>query len=459
MRDLVLFAALLLLIPLIATAPFVGVLTWLWVSLMNPQREVFSMLNDFQLNLYVAAFTVVAWLLSRERKLPPADGFVLMLVLFSVWASICTYNALDPATAQPLWERTMKTVFLALAIATLARTQFRIQAVVWMLVASLGFYAVKGGGFVLMTGGSHQVFGPEDSMIADNNALGLVLVVTLPMMAYLFATSRSAVTRTALAGTLGLTLIAILGTYSRGALVALAALIVVQAFRSRLGLVVLVAGAMAAAALPAIAPAGWLQRMATFGALDQDASFQGRRAAWATSLNIAKARPLIGGGFSAVERNEVARAFKSPGSLEAGKAAHSIYFQVLGDTGFIGLFLYMAMLAAAGVNTMLVLWSARNRPDLAWARLLSRMLQCGLVAIMVGGAALSMAYYDGFLVMLALTTCLREVVRRQPRADPAALRAPKVPDWRRSPPAAPVPAARNTARWLSFERAHPPPDA
>lgn len=441
MRDLVLFGALALLVPLIARAPFLGLLTWLWIALMNPQREVYTMLADFQLNLYVAAFTALAWLASRERKMPAMDGFVVLLVLFSLWASVCTYMALDRPTAAPLWENTMKTALLALVVTVLARSKVRIQAVVWVVVASLGYYAVKGGGFALLTGARHPVFGPEESMIADNNALGLALVVVLPMMGYLFATSRKAVTRWALAGTMGLTVIAILGTYSRGALLALAALFLVQAFRSRLGIVILAAGALSAAALPAIAPAGWLERMTTIKTYEQDASFQGRTAAWATSMNIARARPLTGGGFAAVERDEVARQFKSPGSLEHGRAAHSIYFQVIGETGFVGFFLYMAMLLAAALNTLNVLWVARGREDLAWARGLSRLLQCSLVAILVGGAALSMAYYDGFLVLLALTTCLRDAVQRQVSGS-------RAPMWTA---ATPVLIADEAPR-LSFER-------
>ena len=36
-----------------------------------------------------------------------------------------------------------------------------------MIVVSLGYYAVKGGGFVLLTGGHSRVYGPADSMIGE----------------------------------------------------------------------------------------------------------------------------------------------------------------------------------------------------------------------------------------------------------------------------------------------------
>ena len=101
---------------------------------------------------------------------------------------------------------------------------------------------------------------------------------------------------------------------------------------------------------------------------------------------------MIGGGFSAVNLDEVAQAFQSPGSLKAGKAAHSIYFEVLGDHGFVGLALYLLILAAAWFNTFTVLRLTRGRPDLDWANRLARTLQVSMIGFLIGGAALSMAY-------------------------------------------------------------------
>lgn len=416
MRDLILFAGLLVLLPLLVRNAFIGVLMWIWISLMNPQREVYGVLGNFQLNLGVAILTILIWMISRGRKAIPQDGYVIFLVLFALWSCLCTYTALDRSISFPLWSRTMKTMVLVLAVATLARSPARIQAVLWILVASIGFYAIKGAGFAILTAGQHQVVGPADTMIADNNELGLAFVVLVPLIGYLRAVSRNAVARMAALATMVMAVLATLGTYSRGALLALVAMASVHALRSRTGAILLAVGAVLAAGVPAFAPASWLQRMETIRSYNEDASFQGRVAAWRTSVNIAMARPLVGGGFASVERDRVVRLFKSPGSLDRGKAAHSIYFEVLGDTGFVGLALYLAVVGSVALNTMLVLWFARSRPELDWARKLARALQTALVAILVGGSALSMAYYDGFLVILALSSCLLSAVRSDQEA-------------------------------------------
>jgi probable O-glycosylation ligase (exosortase A-associated) len=424
-RDLFLLSALCLVFGLTMRTPFVGLLAWIWVSLMNPHQEVYGFLRGAQLNLCIAVVTVVAWLGSREPKRVPPNLFVVFLALFSLWTCISTWSALDPPHAFPLLDRTTKTVILAVAVVMLATTRLRLQAVIWVIVVSLGYFGVKGGGFVLLTGGHNHVFGPTNSMIEDNNALGLALILVLPLMFYLRRTSARAAVRWALLGAIALTLVAVFGTYSRGALIALAASTATYAVRSRHGVIMLVVAALCTAALPTIMPPSWFQRMSTIRSADDDISFQERVSAWRTSMAIAKARPLTGGGFSAVEQTWIAQTYRSPGSLDHGRAAHSIYFQVLGDTGFVGLGIYLAAVTAAAVNIFRVLTLVSGQRQFGWAAQLARMLQVSVVGFLSGGAALSMAYYDGAILLFAVTAALLEIVR-----EPAAAAAVTEPPWK-----------------------------
>jgi len=418
------------LVPMIVRAPFIGVLAWLWVSLMNPNREVHGFLAGAQINLYLAVLTGLAWVASKDRKLIPANPFTILLLIFAGWATLSTYFALDRAHALPIWDRTLKTVVLVLAVTMLADSRVRLQALIWMIAVSLGYYAVKGGVFTLVGGGRNHVFGPESSMIEDNNSLGLALIVLLPLLNYLRLTSAKALARAGLTAAIVLALVAILGTYSRGALITLAAAGATYSARSRNGVLLLLAAALVAMALPSMLPASWFERMSSIQSADRDASFQDRIAAWRTSFNIASAHPLFGGGFVAVEQNWIAEAYSSPGSLRTGRAAHSVYFQVLGDTGFVGLALYLSAVMAAILNTFMVLGAARVRPDLQWASHLARMLQVSIVAFLAGGAALSMAYYDGVLVLFAITAALLHVARQPAEGEQAA----SEPAWKTSAP-------------------------
>jgi probable O-glycosylation ligase (exosortase A-associated) len=421
MRDLILMAALAFIAGLTTRSTVIGLLTWIWVSLLSPQREVYGVLANFELNLYVALLTAFCWLLSKERKIFPINGVTGALILFSIWATISTTVALAPEHSLPLYTRTIKSVVLALAVATLANTPARIQATVWALALSVGYYGVRGGGFVMLTGGANKVFGPEDTMISDNNALGLALVVVLPLLNYLRSTSREPMIKMGLLGAMVLTTLGVLGTYSRGAFVALGAIVLLGIVRSRWAVVLLMAAAMALVAAPAVVPtsvsSAWLERMTSIQTAGQDESFAGRIAAWKTTLEIVRQRPLTGGGFSSTEVPQVVRAFPTLGGLTGGLAAHSIYFQVLGDVGVPGFIFYMLMVGMALFNTFRVSAYAKAKPDLAWAGKLAKMIQLSLFGFFVGGAALAVAYYDFYLVIFCLSAALAEYVNRQARAE------------------------------------------
>lgn len=432
MRDLFLLAVLALVAGLTTRSTIVGVMTWIWVSLLSPQREVYGLLGGGAINFWVTAFTIMCWLASRERKLFPLNGVTGAMVLFGIWAAISTSFALAPEHSGPLFVRTLKTMILFLAVVTVANTPARIQATVWALVLSVGYYGIRGGGFTILTAGSAKVFGPEESMIEDNNLLGLALVVLLPLWNYLRITSGAKIMRLACAGAMVVTTIAIVGTYSRGALLALLALFLLWAIRSRWAVVLLMVGAIAAVgapiAAPAVMPKAWVERMTSMKDAHKDASFTGRIASWKTSFAIAEKRPLIGGGFASTEVQDVIDRYSPSDGLRTPLAAHSIYFEVLGDHGFVGFLLYFGMIGAALFNTVRVPMLAKGRSDLYWANELARMLQLSIFGFLVGGAALSAAYYDLYLIVFGLTAVLLDYVRR----EVGGLNAARVPAWQKS---------------------------
>ena len=113
--------------------------------------------------------------------------------------------------------------------------------------------------------------------------------------------------------------------------------------------------------------------------------------AWKEATYIAIDHFPFGAGFYAPQRPEI---FHSYFPYAIPHAAHSIYFQVLGEHGFVGLALYLAVLVLALRNASIILRQTRNRPELEWAHDLANMMQIALIGYYVGGAALSMAYFD-----------------------------------------------------------------
>jgi probable O-glycosylation ligase (exosortase A-associated) len=226
---------------------------------------------------------------------------------------------------------------------------------------------------------------------------------------------------------MGLTLVSVVGSYSRGAIVALAALAVAWWFRSRNKILSLAIAGIFAFSAFAFMPDTFWDRINTIQTAQEDASFHGRVVAWQVAVNYANDHFPFGAGFYGPQLDAI---FHSYFPAEEAHAAHSIYFQVLGEHGYPGLLIYLAIIVGAFWTSSRIARAARGHNELLWAGQLASMIQTSLIAFCVGGAALSMAYYDVFILCVALLVPLGELVRsqtRQPRRatlpKPAAIEA------------------------------------
>ena len=397
-------------------APYVGALAWIWIALMSPHQYVYGIAGSLPVNLVQAVVTMAAWLVSKEPKRFPLNTCTLLLLLFMAWITLTTVTSLAPETAWELWQRNIKNLFLGLVIAGLMTNRIRLHALAWTVVFSLGYFGIKGGLFTIVTAGGGHVMG-EAGVLGDNNNLALAMCMVLPLMNYLRLNSGHRIVRLALVVGMVLTVIAILGTYSRGGLIGLSVSALFLWSRSKQKLLLGLCGAAVLVVGYTIMPESWTKRMDSIQSADTDVSFQGRVKVWRFSYNIAQARPFVGGGLGASENGSVFNTY-STDYLPTGLAAHSIYFQVLGDHGFAGLFIFLSMLGAVWRQCSIVKKRAATRPGLGWAVDLATMIQVSWTGYMVAGAALSMAYYDLAYIELGAIVALRQIVR-QGEAVPA----------------------------------------
>jgi probable O-glycosylation ligase (exosortase A-associated) len=125
------------------------------------------------------------------------------------------------------------------------------------------------------------------------------------------------------------------------------------------------------------------------------------------AVNVANDRSL-GGGFEIDTRRVFDRYAPDPTVV---RAAHSIYFQMLGEHGYVGLALFLLLWILVWREASWIVRQTRSRSELRWMHDLARMTQVSLVAYFVGGAFLSLAYYDvpyNLVVVLVLTRSLVE---------------------------------------------------
>jgi putative inorganic carbon (hco3(-)) transporter len=448
MRGIALGLVFFPLLPLIfIRGPFVGILMWFWVSLMYPQFVVYGFFADIPYALIVAVATLLSWLLFlREPKLPPPDKTSVLLVLLMIWASITSYFGTGPPSdIYQSWLLTEKMLLMTVVAHALTNNRERLDQLITVCVLSVTFWGLKGGVWTLRHGGQYLVLGPATSMIGDNNELGVALTMMLPLLFYLLRRYPQPYFKWPMWGLIGLTLLGDLFTYSRGALLAIGAMAVVVWFRSRHKVLSATFALVVAGAVWNFAPAQWLGRMDTIKTYQQDNSAEQRLYLWRLAWAMTLRHPILGSGFNwsyapaSVNEQLAGQGFHwhfggdapIPKELSGGelpplimpRAAHSIWFEMMSDHGFPGLFLLVAILVSAMLDARWLVRMTRRRPDLAWADGLGRTLQASLVAFAVGGTFVSLPYYDGFYAMVIIAAAARRVVAE----DLAEATAPALP--------------------------------
>ncbi|MEO8132703.1 MAG: putative O-glycosylation ligase, exosortase A system-associated [Betaproteobacteria bacterium] len=420
MRDLVLMAILYGAVPFILFRPVVGIWFWVLVSVMAPHRLGWGSAFDQPFGLVFAMATVMGMLFSKEPKRLPMTPFTLIVLLMVVWLVITTAFAFDTLGSMPFLERFLKLQFMLFVTMYLLHTRQHVHTLIWILTASVAFYGVKGGLFTLMGGGIDRVFGPTGSYIEENNTLALALIMAIPLLRYLHLQSTNPKLRWGLVASMVLCGFSVLGSQSRGAFIAGAAMLAMFWLKGKnklsVGLLLLVLVPLAIGFMPD----QYGKRMETIETYDRDASAQGRINAWMMAWNLAKDRPLVGGGFDIYNYSIFARYAPDPTDVHA---AHSIYFTMLGEHGFVGLALFLLLWFVVWRDASWIIRKVKDREELKWASDLASMVQVSLAGYAVGGAFLSLAYFDvpyNLAVALVLTRILiaKEIARESPSRGP-----------------------------------------
>ena len=331
--------------------------------------------------------------------------------------NVTTLFAFETEPAVEEWLRSMKIQLMALVTIVLFQSRLRITALVWAVVLSIGFYGVKGGIFTIATGGSYRVWGPPDTFFAGTNPLALTLLMILPLMLFLFLHTGNRILRIGLGASMFLTTFAIVSTYSRGAFVAGAAVAAYLILKSRRKFIFAPFLVVTLATALAFMPDAYFDRIATIGQHQEDESAMGRIHAWTVAYNVAKERPFVGGGFQMISPEVFDKYL--PG--ETLHDTHSIYFESLGEQGFVGLALFLLLMWAAMKEAKRILKLTKNNKQLKWAYDLVSLLQVSIVAYAVGGAFLGLAYFDLYYHLIVLVVLVRiEVDKALSLSPPAA---------------------------------------
>ena len=98
-----------------------------------------------------------------------------------------------------------------------------------------------------------------------------------------------------------------------------------------------------------------------------------------------------------------------PGATQ--RAVHSIWFEVLGEHGFVTFFVWLGITISGLVAAHRIIKRGGGRPELAWCVDLAKMSQVSVVAYCVAGSFLSLSYWEFYFTLLVAVAATHQYVR------------------------------------------------
>jgi probable O-glycosylation ligase (exosortase A-associated) len=419
-RDLAFIAFLAALLGLGLKRPFVFILVYAYIDIVAPQRLSYYLLNTVPVSQIVAMLAIGGWLIfdkTKQLTFTARQGLMLMLLAYCYFTTI---NADFPVDAAYKWEWVWKSIFWAVFLAMTLRTKLRIESQLLVMVLAASSIIISGGIKTAVAGGGYgelTLLLDDNSNLYESSQISTVAIAIVPIILWLarFGTVFPRDGRVLLFayGLIFACLLIPIGTEARTGLVCIAVLAILMLRDVKRRLVYMAFVAMLGAAAIPMLPDSFTNRMSTIGGYQADESAGTRLAVWAWTFNYAKENPL-GGGFEAYRQNKIkVRVVDTEGAGpvefvesqvidDQARAYHSSYFEMLGEQGFPGLFLFL-LIHGIGLLRMEVIRRRylREEGELAWVSPLATSLQSAQAIYLVGSLFVGMAFQPFIYMLLA----------------------------------------------------------
>jgi probable O-glycosylation ligase (exosortase A-associated) len=437
MLDLIFLAFIAYVLVLGIKRPFLWVLLYVYIDIIAPQRIGYSLITSLPVSLIAFAAAFGGWIvLDRKEgaRFTLRQGLLVMLLAYCWWT---TGNADFPEEAATKWDWVWKALLFAIFLPFTLTTRARIEGLALTLVLSVATIVIGTGMKTVLGGGGYgnlNFLVNDNSGIYESSTLATVAIALTPLIWWFtrFGTvfrPHWAVTTFAVSLIFACLMVPI-GTEARTGLVCIAVLgVLLLRYVRRRVLFVAAAGLAGLMALPFL-PQSYYERMATITAPSGDESASTRVAVWEWTIDYAKEHPF-GGGFDAYRSNSftyVMPVREGEGNTSSvtykkvtdeGRAYHSAIFELLGEQGWPGLAIWLA-LQGLGVWQMerIHRWwkgAAEERGEderEAWIAPMAVALQLASLVYIVGALFQGIGYQPVMLMIIGLQIGLATYCKR-----------------------------------------------
>ncbi len=410
-RDILMLIVGYACVPLALYDAYYGLLAYCWLSFMRPQTLVWSAgVQSARITFAVAIALIVRTLLTPWPWVRFRGPTVVFLALWA-WYGVATVGSTHVDLSTGVFIDFCKIGIGVVLITGLVRTRSQLKWLIILLALCPGFYGFKLGLFFLRGAQMTAHGGPIGS---DNNDTALFIAMSIPMLVFAASEVKNNWGRYGLYIVAALAVPGVIVTTSRGGILALAAAVGLTVWRKTTWWKAAIAGAVVAIGALAIIPGGTLERYHTIESYEEDPSAMSRIWAWETSVAMANARPLVGVGFGMPTYMAEYDNYKTH-EEDHPHIAHSVWFSVLGEAGYVGLALYLILV-------LCTLWTTRHVRRLArqmkagkdaWFRAYAVMLECTILTFAVGATFLSKVTFEYIYAIFLLSVPLAHLAEAE----------------------------------------------
>lgn len=425
MRDLALVGFLAALLALGLRRPFLFTLAYVYVDTVSPQRLSYYLLNSIPLSMIVAVLAMGSWLVFERKdriSFTARQGLILLLLAY---CGMTTVYADVPVAAWEKWDWAWKALAFAVFLPFTMRSRLRIEGVLLFLTLSAAAIIIVGGIKTVLSGGGYGVL----NLMVDNNSglyessiISTVSIALIPIILWLarYGTIFPSDWRVKLFAyaLVFACLLMPIGTEARTGLVCIGVLALLMLRDMDMKRRFLFAGAACALAVASIPflPNSFTQRMETIQGYQADESANTRLAVWGWTLEYVREHPF-GGGFGAYHQNRIQvqttdvrggeglQTVATNVQADQGRAWHSSYFEMLGEQGWPGLFIFLTIQIISLVRLEIMRRRyRRSEGEDEWIAPLATSLQHFQLIYMIGSAFVQTAFqsFGWFIVAVQI---------------------------------------------------------
>jgi putative inorganic carbon (hco3(-)) transporter len=411
-RDLFFLGYIGMLMLMAFRKPFLFMLLYAYLDIVSPQRMSYFLLNSVPLSLIVFALALLGFVVDSNKQDIRPTPRIFMLLLLLIWCGYTTLVAEEPVAAALKWGWVWKALVFAAFLPLTLRTKLRIEALVLTMVLCISTLIVVGGIKTLLGGGGYgvlKILVDNNSGLFESSTISMVAIAVIPFILWLtrYGTIFKPEWRVSAyaAALIGACLLIPIGTQARTGVICIAVLGLLMLRYARFRLLYLGGVVLLGLAAIPFLPSSFTKRTDTISNYQADESASTRIMVWKWTWEYVKQNPG-GGGFDVYRKNrlryEIPVAPQDIGVggsstkviVDQGRAFHSSYFEMLGEQGFFGLFLWLCI-HLGGVWRMEVVqrrYRKSDDPQDQWIAPLAIALQNSQIIYMVGSLFVGIAF-------------------------------------------------------------------